>query len=321
MNEPKTPNLGLNKIDRSSPSTTYFDLDKYLDQNWEKVDEGVATKVDLEKMNQLINEMDIPDASLLRKGKVQLSSAVDGTSEELAATPRAVKTVNDALTAHTADYIQHLADYVRQTGYAITEGVANAYTVTTDPTPTRYVDGMGIVIRVHKSNTGASTLKWGSLKTVPILDSKGSELTTGKLPEGGMFTLRYNEEAINFQLQGEEGVSEEFGDGSDGVLNTTSNVIIPVAQQDVTTVIKNYKSLTINAGHTMSLASRCRGLIIYVDGDVVINGTIDVTGKSAFVNPNSVEPILIPITIKKMMAWDATNKIFTVPRGERWKRW
>ncbi|PAF31533.1 hypothetical protein [Paenibacillus sp. 7516] len=38
MSEPKTPNLGLNKIDRSSPSTTYFDLDKYLDQNWEKVD-------------------------------------------------------------------------------------------------------------------------------------------------------------------------------------------------------------------------------------------------------------------------------------------
>ena len=30
MSEPKTPNLGLNKIDRSSPSTTYFDLDKYL---------------------------------------------------------------------------------------------------------------------------------------------------------------------------------------------------------------------------------------------------------------------------------------------------
>ncbi|MCP1182637.1 pyocin knob domain-containing protein [Paenibacillus sp. 1781tsa1] len=42
MNEPKTPNLGLNKIDRSSPSTTYFDLDKYLDQNWEKVDEGIG---------------------------------------------------------------------------------------------------------------------------------------------------------------------------------------------------------------------------------------------------------------------------------------
>ncbi|MBY0219452.1 hypothetical protein [Paenibacillus illinoisensis] len=49
MNEPKTPNLGLNKIDRSSPSTTYFDLDKYLDQNWEKVEdfaEQVEEKVE-----------------------------------------------------------------------------------------------------------------------------------------------------------------------------------------------------------------------------------------------------------------------------------
>ncbi|WP_440117170.1 hypothetical protein [Paenibacillus sp. QZ-Y1] len=45
MNEPKTPNLGLNKIDRSSPSTTYFDLDKYLDQNWEKID-GFAEQVE-----------------------------------------------------------------------------------------------------------------------------------------------------------------------------------------------------------------------------------------------------------------------------------
>lgn len=45
MSEPKTPNMGLNKIDRSSPSTTYFDLDRYLDQNWEKID-GFAEQVE-----------------------------------------------------------------------------------------------------------------------------------------------------------------------------------------------------------------------------------------------------------------------------------
>ncbi|MEN1989939.1 hypothetical protein [Paenibacillus hubeiensis] len=39
MSEPKTPNLALNQIDRSSPATTYFDLDRYLDQNWGKVDD------------------------------------------------------------------------------------------------------------------------------------------------------------------------------------------------------------------------------------------------------------------------------------------
>ncbi|MFS0870659.1 hypothetical protein [Paenibacillus xylanilyticus] len=55
MNEPKTPNLGLNKIDRSSPSTTYFDLDKYLDQNWEKVD-GFAEQVE-EKVEDTVAQV------------------------------------------------------------------------------------------------------------------------------------------------------------------------------------------------------------------------------------------------------------------------
>ncbi|WP_226003413.1 hypothetical protein [Paenibacillus sp. BJ-4] len=39
MASEKTPNLGLNQIDRTSPKTTYFDLDKYLDQNWRSVDD------------------------------------------------------------------------------------------------------------------------------------------------------------------------------------------------------------------------------------------------------------------------------------------
>lgn len=100
MNEPKTPNLGLNKIDRSSPSTTYFDLDKYLDQNWEKVDEGVATKQDLEELREAVGEIDVPDASLTQKGKVQLSNAVDSDEEISAATPKAVKiAMNEALLA------------------------------------------------------------------------------------------------------------------------------------------------------------------------------------------------------------------------------
>lgn len=96
MNEPKTPNLGLNKIDRSSPSTTYFDLDKYLDQNWEKVDEGVATKQDLEELREAVGEIDVPDASLTQKGKVQLSNKVDGISETMAATERAVSDARKA---------------------------------------------------------------------------------------------------------------------------------------------------------------------------------------------------------------------------------
>lgn len=38
MTNPVTPNIGLNKIDRTSPATTYFDLEKYIDQNADTVD-------------------------------------------------------------------------------------------------------------------------------------------------------------------------------------------------------------------------------------------------------------------------------------------
>ncbi|KAA8747309.1 MULTISPECIES: pyocin knob domain-containing protein [Paenibacillus] len=103
MNEPKTPNLGLNKIDRSSPSTTYFDLDKYLDQNWEKVDEGVATRDEVEELRQSVNEMDIPDASLTQKGKVQLSSKTNGISEEFAPTEKALNDARLAAQKYTDD--------------------------------------------------------------------------------------------------------------------------------------------------------------------------------------------------------------------------
>ncbi|MDR6723978.1 hypothetical protein J2W91_002440 [Paenibacillus amylolyticus] len=60
MNESKTINLGLNKIDRSSPSTTYFDLDKYLDQNWEKVD-GFAQMVEEKVEDTVAHVSDIQD--------------------------------------------------------------------------------------------------------------------------------------------------------------------------------------------------------------------------------------------------------------------
>ncbi|WP_405131824.1 phage tail protein [Paenibacillus sp. FSL H8-0317] len=57
---------------------------------FEKIDEGVATSEEVEVLRELVNEMDIPDASLTQKGKVQLSSKTDGTSESVAATEKAV---------------------------------------------------------------------------------------------------------------------------------------------------------------------------------------------------------------------------------------
>ncbi|MGV2883304.1 phage tail protein [Paenibacillus taichungensis] len=62
---------------------------------FEKIDAGVATKADLDTLREAVSKMDIPDASLTQKGKVQLSNKTDGTSETVAATEKAVKQVYD----------------------------------------------------------------------------------------------------------------------------------------------------------------------------------------------------------------------------------
>ena len=54
----------------------------------------------------------------------------------------------------------HLADYVRQPGYAPTTGSANTYVVSTTPTLPALVDGVSAYLDVNVANTGASTLNW-----------------------------------------------------------------------------------------------------------------------------------------------------------------
>ncbi|WP_336781149.1 phage tail protein [Paenibacillus illinoisensis] len=74
---------------------------------FEKIDAGVATQTDLDTLREAVSKMDIPDASLTQKGKVQLSSKTDGTSEAVAATEKAVRdarvaAINAAATDATA---------------------------------------------------------------------------------------------------------------------------------------------------------------------------------------------------------------------------
>lgn len=87
-------------------------------------------------------------------------------------------------------------------------------------------------------------------------------------------------------LMGAAGGSDAnyFGDGSDGALTTSGNVTHTVSNTstyDGDMVVKNYTTLTISAGHTMTVNNKCKGLLIFVTGDCTINGTIDMTDKGA----------------------------------------
>jgi hypothetical protein len=80
--------------------------------NWQMNE--VVQPADLNQIGQEINELqeaveniDIPDATLTTKGMVKLSSATDSTAEDRAATPKAVKDAMDAAAGATGSISTH----------------------------------------------------------------------------------------------------------------------------------------------------------------------------------------------------------------------
>ncbi|MDF2984723.1 MAG: hypothetical protein K0R50_233 [Eubacterium sp.] len=116
----------------------------------------------------------------------------------------AEKEFNTAGGVAAYDTVQsHVSDYVRQPGYAITTGSANTYVATLNPAPATFGEGLGIVLKIHAANTGASTLNVNGLGAKPIIDGKGNAIKAGKLLYGRIYSLKYD--GANFQLQGEGG--------------------------------------------------------------------------------------------------------------------
>lgn len=82
-----------------------------------------------------------------------------------------------------------------------------------------------------------------------------------------------------------------WGNGSDGALSTTGNVTHTVQNKngsyDGDMVVKQYSSLTINTGQTMTVDQPCRGFLVYVKGDCIISGTLSMTRRGGLANPTS----------------------------------
>ena len=75
-----------------------------------------------------------------------------------------------------------------------------------------------------------------------------------------------------------------WGDGTDGDVTISKNTALP-STLNGDMVVKNYKSLNIAEGQTLTVANQCRGLLLYVDGDCTIDGIIDMSLKGAKCNP------------------------------------
>jgi hypothetical protein len=100
----------------------------------------------------------------------------------------------------------------------------------------------------------------------------------------------------NFQIDSIR-TSNYFGNRSDGdvVITTNTNFVVPNknGSYDGDYVVKQYSSLTINEGVTVTTDQPCKGMFIYVDGDCTINGTLSMRSRGASCNPDSVTSGLI----------------------------
>lgn len=81
-----------------------------------------------------------------------------------------------------------------------------------------------------------------------------------------------------------------FGDGSDGVFNSASNETIVVTEH-TGIAVKQYTSFTLNAGHAFTVDKACQGLLIYVDGDVLVDGNLSMTAKGSYLTEPSIPAI------------------------------
>jgi hypothetical protein len=111
--------------------------------------------------------------------------------------------IQDTGFASSTDFNAHKADYVKHPGYGVATGSANAYSVTLNPAPTSYVEGMAIAVKINVDNTGASTINVNGLGAKAIKKPNGNDVSAGNLKAGSIYTLRYN--GTNFILQGEGG--------------------------------------------------------------------------------------------------------------------
>lgn len=147
-------------------------------------------------------------ATTTQYGHTKLLNSVTSTSNELAATPNAVKTAYDKVVSVETNANTHAKDTVLHTYYGTAAGT-DAKTITLSPAPTGYVDGMAVVFKNAAANTGAVTLNVNNLGVKALVKANGKALSAGNLAVNGIYTARYNSTTGNFILQGEGGGLDE----------------------------------------------------------------------------------------------------------------
>ena len=138
---------------------------------------------------------------------------------------------------------------------------------------------------------GFKTAANGSLAKYNLLDQTVDAFEDASGVDAGASTNEVRNSSGKYYVGEITNTPNYFGDSSDGALTTSGNVTHTVQNKngsyDGDMVIKEYSTLTISAGHTMTTDQPCRGMFIYVAGDCTIAGTLSMTARGALADPNN----------------------------------
>lgn len=164
-------------------------------------------------------------------------------------------------------------DYVRSPGYATATGT-NTYSVTLNPAPTSYKDGMGLVVKINTASTGATTINVNGLGAKPILKANGAPVSD--LKAGAVYSIRYN--GMAFILQGEGGDEREIVQKTISQIKKTyfitfiDNTFLYAVDNDGTKAYKILKSnMTIIFTFVLPVSQIGNSIEFYSNKGVLIN--------------------------------------------------
>ncbi|MEJ9221463.1 pyocin knob domain-containing protein [Paenibacillus glucanolyticus] len=271
-----TPNLGLLKKDPMVDGNETFNIETMLNENWDKVDEAVGqVRRDLGNI-----DVDIPEASLTEKGIVQLSSATNGTRENVAATENAVKAVKDSIptlnnTVNSTSTTQAATANAVKITYDQTVGLStNINTLRDTYQPYPLTSPIGDAIQISGTNLN-SELKTGFYM--------GSNMTNA--PTTDWWYVKVIRQNANYVLQNAYSVnittpSHMQRKKINGTWTAWNNMIVSniddKTNSSVYMVPEQYPNVqsALNAMKKVNFGSR----IIYVASGFVNSGNIDIAG-------------------------------------------
>ncbi|KHF26830.1 Phage tail fiber repeat protein [Anoxybacillus sp. BCO1] len=206
-----TPRLGLYKKDPIADANDTFNIQTMLNDNWDKIDGKVAILgPDGKILSEQLPNQSLPAASTTQAGIVKLNTSTNSTSTSEAATPSAVKEVNDKVNEHSADNVKHVTAAERA-AWNSAEANAKAYTDTAPEAMQRNLANFNVYKSGKDSNGIFTTVEYkrsnGTLYARSVLSGGTSpQYTTRTITyygTDGTTVLRTDTYALTYDTNGE----------------------------------------------------------------------------------------------------------------------